>query len=101
MLHAAADELSVAHVAVLVEHPEAVRSALAAAADVLSPEPVRTAAGEASGIEVIVDAESKSVRRTGIGQNVVKEDSTRRKGRTTHLRRVGRAGWAQDPPVRP
>ena len=61
VLHAAADELSVAHVAVLVEHPEAVRSALAAAANVLSPERVRTAAGEASGIEIIADAESQSV----------------------------------------
>ena len=61
MLHTAADELSVAHVAVLVEHPEAVRSALAAAANVLSPERVKTAAGKASGIEIIADAESPSV----------------------------------------
>ena len=61
VLHAAADELSVAHVAVLAEHPEAVRSALAAAANVLSPERVKTAAGKGSGIEIIADAESPSV----------------------------------------
>ena len=62
MLHEAAGRLSPAHVAALVAHPEAVRSALAVAADVLTmddaarsevetitgADPVRVGAGEAA-----------------------------------------------------
>ena len=63
VLHEAAGRLSPAHVAALVAHPDAVRSALAVAADVLTmddagrpevetivgAEPVRVGAGEAAG----------------------------------------------------
>ncbi len=63
VLHEAAGRLSPAHVAALVAHPDAVRSALAVAADVLTPddgvgagsetvegaEPVRVSAEEAAG----------------------------------------------------
>ena len=61
VLHAAAGDLSLAHVAVLVEHPEAVRSALAVVADVLSSGRVSTFVGEESDVETIAGAEAKRV----------------------------------------
>ena len=61
VLHAAAGNLSLAHVAVLVEHPEAVRSALAVVADVLSSERASTAFGEESDIETIGGVEAQRV----------------------------------------
>ncbi len=48
VLHEAAGRLSPAHVAALVAHPDAVRSALAVAADVLTPDD-----GVAAGIETV------------------------------------------------
>ena len=61
VLHAAAGDLSLAHVAVLVEHPEAVRSALAVVADVLSSGRVSTFLGAGSDIETIGDGEPQRV----------------------------------------
>ena len=98
VLHAAAGNLSLAHVAVLVEHPEAVRSALAVVADVLSSGRVSTFLGAGSDIEMIGDGEPQRVNARGIGQTDVKPTTTGRKGRTAHLPRVGGAGRAQDPP---
>ena len=52
VLHEAAGRLSPAHVAALVAHPDAVRSALAVAADVLTLDD-----GAGSGVEIIAGAE--------------------------------------------
>lgn len=60
VLHSVAGALSHVHVAVLVEHPEAVRLALAAVADVLSSEHQRASSAEAE-IEWLGDAESQKV----------------------------------------
>ena len=61
MLHEAAGCLSPAHVAVLVAHPDAVRSALAVAADVLSAEDAGRQAGTGHDAETIAGAESDRV----------------------------------------
>lgn len=61
MLHDAAGRLSPAHVAALVAHPEAVRSALAAAADVLTA----GASGGRAGVETIA---GRALSTTDIGE---------------------------------
>lgn len=61
VLRGAAGDLSMVHVAVLVEHPEAVRSALAAVADVLSSERPSGSIEEESDVETIGDAEPRRV----------------------------------------
>ncbi len=61
VLHAATGDLSAAHIAALVEHPEAVRSALAAAAEVLSSERESTLFREQSDVETISGAEPERV----------------------------------------
>ena len=61
VLHAATGNLSAAHIAVLVEHPEAVRSALAAAAEVLSSEHESTPFRERSDVETIAGEEPERV----------------------------------------
>ena len=57
MLHEAAVHLSAAHVAALVAHPAAVRSALAAAADVLSADDAGRRDGRPGALETIAGAE--------------------------------------------
>ena len=57
VLHAAAVELSVARVAALVAHPEAVRSALAVVADVLSLQRVASSCEDEADIETVADVE--------------------------------------------
>lgn len=61
VLHAATGNLSAAHVAALVEHPAAVRSALAAAAEVLSSERGSAPFREQSDVETIAGAEPDRV----------------------------------------
>ena len=61
MLHEAAGCLSPAHVAALIAHPDAVRSALAVAADVLSVEDASRREGTGPGTETIAGAEPDRV----------------------------------------
>ncbi len=65
MLHEVAGRLSPAHVAALVAHPDAVRSALAVAADALATDPLATdplATGEAGpAVETIAGADLRRV----------------------------------------
>ena len=61
ILHEAAARLSPAHVAALVAHPDALRSALAVAADALSVDDAGPRAGTRLGIETIAGAEPDRV----------------------------------------
>ena len=61
ILHEAAGRLSPAHVAALVAHPDALRSALAVAADALSVDDTGPRAGTRPGIETIAGAEPDRV----------------------------------------
>ncbi|MCY4440102.1 MAG: hypothetical protein OXE53_07830 [Deltaproteobacteria bacterium] len=61
VLHAATGDLSAAQLAALVEHPEAVRSALAAAAGVLSSELGSASLREQSDVETIAGAEPERI----------------------------------------
>ena len=61
MLHEAAGCLSPAHVAALIAHPDAVRSALAVAADVLSVEDASRREGTGPATETIAGAEPDRV----------------------------------------
>lgn len=65
VLHETAGRLSPAHVAALVAHPDAVRSALAAAADVLTTEDVgRPAVETVAGAEPVLAGAEKAAERT-------------------------------------
>ena len=61
ILHEAAGRLSPAHVAALVAHPDALRSALAVAADALSVDDAGPRVGTRPGIETIAGAEPDRV----------------------------------------
>ena len=61
VLHDAAVRLSPAHVATLVAHPDAVRSALAVAADVLSLDDANRPDGPHRGVETIAGAKPNQV----------------------------------------
>ena len=70
VLHAATGDLSAAHIAALVEHPEAVRSALAAAAEVLSSERGSAPLREQSDVETIAGAEPERVDAREAGRQM-------------------------------
>ena len=106
MLHDAAERLSPAHVAALVAHPEAVRSALAAAADALTESDgvlaVETVAGPAPSIIDGSEADRRMAARTHAGAPealLTSEELAARTGLRTRQsvhdwRRKGRiVGW--------
>lgn len=81
VLHSVAGALSHVHVAVLVEHPDAVRLALAAVADVLSSEHQRVSSAEAE-TEWLGDAEPQ---RVDAGESDTQMSSRSRPGRMEEL----------------
>ena len=81
VLHSVAGALSHVHVAVLVEHPDAIRLALAAVADVLSSEHQHASSAEAE-IEWLGDAEPQ---RVDARESDTKMSSRSRPGRTEEL----------------
>ena len=84
MLHEAVGRLGSAHVAALVTHPDAVRSALAVAADVLSVDDAARRDGTGPGVETIAGAAPNRVD--------VKEADRRLAARTREARRSAPSG---------
>ena len=99
ILHEAAARLSPAHVAALVAHPDALRSALAVAADALSVDDAGPRAGTRLGIETIAGAEPDRVDAGEADRRLTARTARREPRDAPDLGRAGGADRTQDPTV--